>query len=355
MNLYFAPLEGIGGYIYRNAQADFFPKADRYFSPFLSPRTGKRLTPKEYRDIAPEHNENIHLVPQIMTNRAESFIRTANELKILGYEEVNLNLGCPSRTVVTKGRGAGFLAYPEKLDQFLYDVFDKTDMAVSVKTRIGMEDAEEFMRLLEIFNRYPIAELIIHPRLQTDYYKNHPNMEMFAYALGHTNLPVVYNGDLFSVSDVQRFAERYPAARTVMMGRGVLCDPSLFGKIRAGLSEPFLTEREIGDRQNLLEQMDGKKTDSNVYFWGNNDERVITKERLRDFHDRLLSDYAEVLSGEKPLLYKMKEIWFYMAHIFTDYSKYEKKIRKSMRLTDYRAVVNSLFTEQELRMSDFEG
>ncbi len=328
MNLYFAPLEGIGGYIYRNTQADFFPKADRYFSPFLSPGTGKKLTPGEYRDISPEHNENIHLVPQIMTNRAESFIRTAYELKTLGYEEVNLNLGCPSRTVVTKGRGAGFLAYPEKLDAFLNDIFAKTDAAVSVKTRIGMEEPEEFMRLLEIFNRYPISELIIHPRLQTDYYKNHPDMEMFSYASEHTKLPVVYNGDLFSVSDVLRFSGKYPEVGTVMLGRGVLCDPALFGEVRAAFSELSMSETE---------------------------KSLLPKERLREFHDRLLSDYAKALSGEKPLLYKMKEIWFYMIHVFTNHENYEKKIRKAMRLSDYRAVVDRLFIEQDLQVSDFKG
>ncbi|MCD7922278.1 MAG: tRNA-dihydrouridine synthase family protein [Clostridiales bacterium] len=328
MNLYFAPLEGIGGYIYRNAQADFFPEADRYFSPFLSPGTGKRLTPREYRDIAPEHNEKIHLVPQIMTDHAESFLRTAHELQSLGYEEVNLNLGCPSRTVVTKGRGAGFLAYPEKLDAFLYDIFAKTDVAVSVKTRIGMEEPEEFLRLLEIFNRYPISELIIHPRLQTDYYKNHPDMEIFSYAAEHTKLPLVYNGDLFSVSDVRRFSENYPEVGTVMLGRGALCDPALFGEARAAFSEP---SRHGTEKSHL------------------------TKERLRAFHDRLLSDYAEVLSGEKPLLYKMKEIWFYMSHVFTNHESYEKKIRKAMRLSDYRVVVNQLFVEEELHISDFDG
>ena len=126
MNLYFAPLEGIGGYIYRNAQADYFEKADKYFSPFLAPNQNRSISPKEYKDIAPEHNEGIYLVPQIMANNAEVFLKAVQELEQLGYQEVNLNLGCPSRTVVTKYRGAGFLAKPDALEQFLEEVYGRT-------------------------------------------------------------------------------------------------------------------------------------------------------------------------------------------------------------------------------------
>ena len=170
MNLYFAPLEGIGGYIYRNAQADYFEKADKYFSPFLAPNQNRSISPKEYKDIAPEHNEGIILVPQVMANNAEIFLKAAQELEQLGYKEINLNLGCPSRTVVTKYRGAGFLAKPEALEQFLEEVYSKLNIRLSLKTRLGMEDAEEFEHLLEIYNKFPVTELIIHPRVQTDYY-----------------------------------------------------------------------------------------------------------------------------------------------------------------------------------------
>ena len=152
MNLYFAPLEGIGGYIYRNAQADYFEKADKYFSPFLAPNQNRSISPKEYKDIAPEHNEGIYLVPQIMANNAEVFLKAVQELEQLGYQEVNLNLGCPSKTVVTKGCGAGFLERPDELERFLDHIFANTDLKISIKTRLGMDDAEEFEDLLEIYN-----------------------------------------------------------------------------------------------------------------------------------------------------------------------------------------------------------
>ena len=311
MKLYFAPLEGIGGYIYRNAQADYFEKADKYFSPFLAPNQNRSISPKEYRDIAPEHNEGITLVPQIMANNAEIFLKAAQELEQLGYKEINLNLGCPSRTVVTKYRGAGFLAKPDALEQFLEEVYSKLNIRLSLKTRLGMEDEEEFEHLLEIYNKFPVSELIIHPRVQTDYYKNNPRMECFLNALEKSKNPVVYNGDIFNKSKYEQVLNRISGELPgVMFGRGVLADPALFGEIRG--------------------------TDK------------LTKDRLWEFHDRLLADYTQEMSGERNVLFKMKELWFYLARSFTNSEKYEKKIRKAQHLSDYRLVVKQLFSEQEL-------
>lgn len=106
----FAPMEGITGYVYRSAHHALFPHVDRYFTPFLQPNQNHRFASRERNDVLPEHNKGITLIPQILTNRAEDFIWMAGELEALGYDEVNLNLGCPSGTVVTKYKGAGFLA-----------------------------------------------------------------------------------------------------------------------------------------------------------------------------------------------------------------------------------------------------
>ena len=310
MNLYFAPLEGIGGYIYRNAQADYFEKADKYYSPFLAPNQNRSISPKDYKDIAPEHNEDIMLGPQIMANNAEIFLKAAQELEQLGYKEINLNLGCPSRTVVTKYRGAGFLAKPDALEQFLEEVYSKLNIRLSLKTRLGMEDEEEFEHLLDIYNKFPVSELIIHPRVQTDYYKNTPRMESFLNALEKSKNPVVYNGDIFNKEKYQQVMKQMDVSG-VMLGRGVLANPALFGEIRG-------TEK-------------------------------LSKERLWEFHERLLADYTQEMSGERNVLFKMKELWFYLAWSFTNTEKYEKKIRKAQHLSDYRLVVKQLFFEQELR------
>lgn len=310
MKLYFAPLEGIGGYIYRNAQAECFTRGDKYFSPFLAPKQNRFLSPKEYRDVAPENNGDLFLVPQIMANDAKIFLGAAKELKELGYGEVNLNLGCPSPTVVTKYRGAGFLAKPRELESFLEEIFEGAEIKISIKTRLGMEREEEFYPLLELYNRFPVEELIIHPRVQKDLYKNTPRREMFSYAQKYANCPLVYNGDIFSKGDYEIFADLYGDI-PVMLGRGVLRNPALFGEIK------------------------GRET--------------MTKERLYTFHYRLLEDYIRVMSGEKNVLFKMKELWFYMAEMFADCEKYIKKIRKAQHLAEYRAAVEQLFEKGEFK------
>ena len=177
MKIYLAPLEGVTGYTYRRALQECFGGFDKYFIPFILPNQKGHLSTREKKDIAPENNQGMQAVPQILTKNAEDFIRTVETLKEYGYEEVNLNLGCPSKTVVTRGRGAGFLDRPDELDRFLDEIFRKCDVRISIKTRLGMEEEWEFEDLLKIYNKYPLEELIIHPRLQKDYYKNTPRME----------------------------------------------------------------------------------------------------------------------------------------------------------------------------------
>ncbi len=315
MEYYFAPLEGITGYLYRNAHHAFFPSMDRYYTPFITPKKGKSFTSREKNDVLPAHNAGIHVVPQILTNQAEGFLKVAEQLKEMGYREVNLNLGCPSGTVVAKKKGAGFLAFPEELDAFLEQIFKGCDLQISVKTRIGKEDPEEFGPLLRIFNQYPLERLIIHPRVQTDYYKNTPNREAFARALAESKNPVCYNGDLFSDKKIREFTERFPETDCMMLGRGLLVNPGLVEKVRNGAApDP------------------GK---------------------IHAFMERLAADYGEVLSGERDVLFKMKELWFYLGHLFPEGEKYLKKIRKAQRMTEYRAAVSAIFGE--CRMAEAEN
>lgn len=321
MNYYFAPLEGITGYIYRNAHHHFFPGMDKYFTPFLSPNQHHAVNPKEARDIFPENNQGLYIVPQIMTKHADYFIQAAAELKDkYGYKEVNLNLGCPSKTVVSKGRGAGFLAKPEELDTFLEEVFAKTDSLVSIKTRLGMESPEEFYRLLEIYNKYPLHELIIHPRVQKDFYNNTPNWTMFGEAVKLSRSPLCYNGDINTEEDFERMREIFPNIERVMLGRGLLRNPALVQKLQ---------------RQNT------HKTEEGII-------QQPDKQTIKAFHDKLYADYKAYLSGDKPLLFKMKEVWVYMINLFADYEKYWKKIKKADRLYDYEEAVRSLFRELEI-------
>lgn len=183
----------------------------------------------------------MYAVPQILTNSAADFLRIEKDLGAFGYRELNINLGCPSGTVVSKGRGAGFLASPEKLDQFLEEIFSKTEAKISLKTRIGMEEPEEFFRLLEIYNKYPLEELIVHPRVQKELYRGTPHYETFRYAMEHSKNPLCYNGDLVSVDSYVNLladwekeqAHDRAKVTSVMVGRGVLKDPALIEKLAA--------------------------------------------------------------------------------------------------------------------------
>ena len=186
MKFYLAPLEGVTTYVYRNAYHKHFRPMDKYFTPFIVPHKEKNFSTREKKELSPENNQGLFVVPQLLTNNAEDFLKTANDIVKFGYDEINLNLGCPSGTVVAKKKGSGFLAFPEELERFLDEIFNKADFKISIKTRIGKENPDEFYRLLEIYNKYPMEELIVHPRIQTDYYKNTPNWKMFEEAYKHS-------------------------------------------------------------------------------------------------------------------------------------------------------------------------
>jgi tRNA-dihydrouridine synthase len=213
--IYMAPMEGITGYIYRNTFSKYFSGIDKYFTPFISPAKGRPLRNRELKDILPENNKNINVVPQILTNDGEAYKKIALFLKEYGYEEVNINLGCPSGTVVSKAKGSGLLYDIERLDNFLYQVFEADIMKVSIKTRVGKFFPEEFSDILDVYKKYPITELIVHPRVQTDYYKGSPRLETFdqaaaAYADDMAEM-LCYNGDIFSASDCDAICHIYKA------------------------------------------------------------------------------------------------------------------------------------------------
>ncbi len=310
MKYYLAPMEGITGHIYRNAYEKYFHNIDKYFTPFIVPNESLSLKTKELRDMLPENNEGLNIVPQILTNNAEGFVLTANKIKQLGYEEINLNLGCPAGTVVSKKRGSGFLAYPEELDRFLDEIYKINDMKISIKTRLGKERADEFYKLIEIYNKYPLEELIIHPRTREDFYGNTPNLEIFKESLKLSKHSICYNGDIFTVDNYNKIVKEFPQVDKIMIGRGILANPGLIDEIK--------------------------------------ENKFITKEILKQFHDEIFENYTILLKEDKNAMYRMKELWGYMSHIFTNNKKYYKKIKKAQKAIDYKVAVNSLFAEQEI-------
>ncbi|EKQ50201.1 MULTISPECIES: tRNA-dihydrouridine synthase family protein [unclassified Clostridium] len=310
MKYYLAPMEGITGYIYRNTYEKFFNNIDKYFTPFIVPNESKILNTKELKDVLPENNSGMNVVPQILTNDSKGFIATSRKLQQLGYKEVNLNLGCPAGTVVSKNRGSGFLARREELDRFLDEIFIIDDMKISVKTRIGKDNPEEFYELIKIYNKYPMEELIIHPRTQKDFYGNKPDLKVFKDALSLSTNPVCYNGDIFTIDDHNKLINIFPEVNTIMLGRGILANPGLMYAIKNNMN--------------------------------------IDKKVLKDFHDEILNNYLELFDEDINAINRMKELFGYMIYIFSDNKRYLKKIKRSQNIDEYKEAVLSLFTEQEI-------
>lgn len=314
MKYYLAPLEGITTYVYRNAYHKYFKPMDKYFTPFIVPHKDKKFNSRELKELSPTHNQGLNVIPQLLTNNAEDFLKTANDIIAMGYEEINLNLGCPSKTVVTKKKGSGFLEFPEELDRFLDKIYTKADFKISIKTRIGKDSPEEFYHLLEIYNKYPIEELTIHPRIQTDYYNNTPNLDMFEVAYKESKNPICYNGDLNSKIDLVSLTDRFPDLEQVMIGRGIIHNPGLVDWIDSGKS--------------------------------------LSLDDLHAFHDMILEEYVKISSGDRNVLFKMKELWFYMIPLFENAEKVGKKIKKTERLKEYESIINTLFTVYNLRKEE---
>ena len=310
MNQYdVAPLEGITGYVFRNVHHRHFPGVRKYYIPFIEPKpkAKKIFTGRELGDILPEHNEGVPVVPQILTNKWEDFLWTADHLKEYGYTEINWNVGCPAKTVVSKNRGSGFLAFPEEIDKFLYQVFEKTDLKISVKTRIGRDNPEEFDRLLEIYEKYPLEELVVHPRTQKDFYGNTPDLDAFGKAVKCRKFAVVYNGDILNREDLNQIQSRFPEISLYMIGRGVLRNPQLIENLQQG-SGP-------------------------------------DKEKIWDFLEDLKEAYSQELSGETVVLFKLKEIWCYMIKLFEAPGKWAGKLKKAKHLSDYEVAARAIFAE----------
>jgi len=309
MKFYLAPLEGITTYVYRNAYHKYFRQMDKYFTPFIVPAIDKKFNTRELKELSKEHNEGLYVVPQLLTNNAEDFQKTARDIMELGYDELNLNLGCPSGTVVAKKKGSGFLAYPEELDCFLDKIFTKADCKISIKTRIGKSNPEEFYRLLEIYKKYPLEELIVHPRLQTDYYKNTPNWDMYRLAYEQEKDGLCYNGDIFTKQDYVKFLNEFPETECIMLGRGIIRNPA------------------------LVEVLEGNEKSQ--------------KEALQGFHDMIYEEYRRISSGDRNVLFKMKEFWSYLGTSFEGAEKILKKIKKTEKLKDYEVYVSTMFDTLE--------
>ncbi len=296
MKYYFAPLEGLTDSVYRKIHHRYFPGVHRYYMPFLSPTVHRSLTSRESRELPYADTVDFAAVPQLLTKVPEDFLWAAEQCKERGYKEVNLNLGCPSGTVVAKGKGAGMLKEPDSLARFLEAVFAKTPLPISVKTRLGLEDPAEFPAILEVLNQFPIQELILHPRVRSAFYSGSVDMAAFSYCVANSRAPVCYNGNLNSPAEVEAFSASFPQVRSVMLGRGLIGDP---GMVSPG-----------GTRLDKLEKM----------------------------YQDLLEAYLSAFGGSRNAMFRLKENWRYLICRFDGGEKLYKRLRKTTDLEEYQSL-----------------
>lgn len=306
MRYYFAPLEGITDSVYRRLHYQYFGGVDRYYMPFLSPTMHQTLSAKENRELPRADSVPFVAIPQVLTKVAGDFLWAAAVCQDRGYQEVNLNIGCPSGTVVAKGKGAGMLADPASLDAFLDAIFTATPLPVSVKTRLGMTDPEEFAAILEVLNHYPIRELTIHPRVRKQFYQGDVELEWFHYAARHSKNPLCYNGNLFSRQDCEKIADAFPQLGAVMLGRGLVAHPGMLSQNQAVAA-------------------------------------------LESFHDHLLEEYLVLFGGSRNAMFRLKENWSYWLTKFENSEKLAKRLRKTTDLNEYRAITAEIFNTLPFR------
>ena len=306
MRYYYAPMEGITDATFRRLHAKYFPGVDKYFMPFLSPTIHRTLTNREARELPRADTVDLVAVPQLLGKNVEDMLWAIGVCADQGYDEVNINLGCPSGTVVSKGKGSGMLSDIFALDAFLDAIYAKAVLPVSLKTRIGVNDSENWENILEIYRDYPVKELTVHPRIRKAFYKGDCDMAAFAKAVEGSPFPVCYNGNVTSIADAESIAAQFPGVESVMIGRGLVADP---GMLAGG------TDRDT----------------------------------LKAFLGELSDTYCRVFESKRNAIYRMKGNWHYLIGLFEGSEKLWKEMRKSTDYDRFMAIANEIIETLPMR------
>jgi tRNA-dihydrouridine synthase len=323
--LILAPMRGITTMYYRKAFVRHFHGLDIEMAPFISTVSAERINPKLLKDVLPENNSGLPLIPQVIGNKADDFVQMNIALHDLGYDEVNWNLGCPHKPIRKKRRGSGLLPHPDTVDAILDQVCERSPCRISVKVRLGVSDSSELMKLIPVLNQYPLSEVIVHPRTAEQMYTGTVDLDAFEEAFHALERPVCYNGDINNLAFFQMLQTRFsrdhvgaerdsrrPTIDRFMLGRGLLANP-------------FLCE--------VIKSADPKT------------EKAI--ERIAAFHSDVLASYEDLLDGDHPVLGKMKEFWTYQATHLSNGRQLFKKLKKTQRLATYKAIVSEFLPVAE--------
>ncbi len=311
---------------YRQAFVRHFQGLDIEMAPFIPTVSAERINPKLLKDVLPENNSGLPLIPQLIGNKADDFVQMCNALHDLGYDEINWNLGCPHKPIRKKKRGSGLLAHPDMVAAVLEKACHDTPCRISVKVRLGVAEKSELMNLIPTLNQFPLSEVIIHPRTAEQMYDGVVDLDAFEEAYRILSLPVCYNGDIDSLAFYQTIKDRFPKITRFMLGRGLLANPFLCEEIKSVTPAGTAGLQDSQYRPGAL-------------------SRHI--ERIAAFHDDLLARYEDVLHGDHPVLGKMKEFWTYQGIHLSNGRKMFKKLKKAQRLGSYKAIVSEFLSEAE--------
>ena len=307
--LYLAPLQGFTDFVYRKVYSEVFSGIDAFFIPYISVKNHEVI--KKYRkEILPENNPQNCVIPQVLAADPEEMTFLTEYLSDFGYTEINLNLGCPYPMVTNRGMGAGLLPHPEKIEEILAALFEKSSIKLSVKMRAGLVSPVEIEKIIPVLNQFPLTEVILHPRIAKQLYEGEIIESAFQFAYGNLQHRLVYNGDVNTVESIEKRMVKYPETSHFMLGRGVLMNPFLPAEIKGVV----LNEAE-------------------------------KKETLVLFHKKMLDEYLAVMDNPGNALNKMKQFWLYFCLNFDEPKKCLKKIEKSGNFTKYHVAVATIFRD----------
>ena len=362
------PFQGITDAPFRNVFKRHLGGIDKFYTPFFTgihkEDHAKNLQGEE---IDPRCNDVETLTPQILSTDAEEILRFAKQCKELGYKEINLNMGCPFPRVANKKRGCGLLPYPDKVEAMLDRVFEEIDIKFSVKCRLGYFSPEEIDAIIPIFNKFPLSELIIHPRIGKQLYKGEADVERFKELMPQINASLVYNGDIVSVESFERIHKTLNDGPSTlrdtswttgsgtcksivqfMLGRGILANPFLAEDIKASVIARKDNEaiQESDSLDCFVPRNDAKRVSDNCFA-----SLAMTKtERLHNYVLDLYEDRLRHAGGSPKVLGRMKELWSYLMYSFDEPQDIWRKIKKINALKDYEEAVDTVFRSHTLRI-----
>ena len=305
-----APLQGVTDNVWRMAQHEVFGGVGAYYAPFMRVEHGE-VRRKDLRDVDPDRNAGITLIPQILACQPDHALMMVDALRQMGYQRIDINLGCPFPPIALHRKGSGMLAYPDLVEDVFNALASIEDVKYSVKMRLGWDSNDQWRNILPLMDIIKPCHIAVHPRTGKQQYKGDLDMEQFEALMAASSWPVVYNGSLRTIEDIEQTIQRYPTLAAVMVGSGLAANPGMFTP-------------------------------------------DATPDDYRRFHDLLVDGYTEQLNGgEAQLVRHLQDIW--QTFLPGTSHKLFKAIRKSRTLDQYQNAAAAALADVENALNPTEN